>query len=512
MTGWKPVPIPRPFVLVGFKSVLSHGKYFGVEQHHGFPILDVALAVSNSFIRQHMFGALLHQSRYPQQQEAIIAAKETVHWGEFPGAIDKLVEALKHLAQRRVALRMRASPTCLALLAAFDELLCDTFLVAGETHVDSDLDLANRFRLSAVVSESRYKGVWPQYHVSEFAGQLAGSGRSSITLLTSGTEGQPKAVRHTWDTLTRPVRFTGIGSRERWLLAYEPHLYAGLQVILQCLLPGGTLVAADPIGRPDETIDLMLSARVNCASATPSFWRRLILFGAQQRLANVPLRVITLGGEAADQPLLDGLHRMFPQTRLVHIYATSELGRCFSVTDGCEGFPVEFLQQVSSDGIEMKIESDELLVRSANCMLGYDDCFSSSKSQSLSETTQQSLQEWLPTGDLVEVRDRRVLFIGRRTEIVNVGGNKVHPLDVERVLREMPEVLDARVYGRSSSIAGQLVACEIVVKAGTDETSIRQKVISHCTQWLTVFQRPRVIEVVSKITLTKAGKASRKGT
>ena len=459
-----------------------------------------------------MFGALLHKSQHPRQREAIISAKEIVRWGELPDAIDTLVKELSHLHQRRVALRMRASATCLAILAALNELSCDAFLVAGETHNESDGDLADRFELSAVVSEQQQKGPWPQYHVSVFDSDRDGSGKSSVTLLTSGTEGRPKAVRHTWETLTRPVRNTGVGNLERWLLAYEPHLYAGLQVILQCLVHGGTLVVPDQTGGPDEVIDLMLAARVNCASATPSFWRRLVLFGDPRRLLDVPLRVITLGGEAADQPLLDRLRELFPQVRLVQIYATSELGRCFSVTDGREGFPVEFLQQVSPDGIEMHIDGDELLVRSANRMLGYDDSIGESNSQSSSGTVEQSSTEWFHTGDLVEVRGRRVLFTGRRTEIINVGGNKVHPLEVERVIRELPEVLDVRVFGRSSSIAGQIVAGEVVVKPGTDEAKIRQSVIAHCAGRVSVFQRPRVIEIVSKISLTDAGKTSRKGT
>ena len=93
--------------------------------------------------------------------------------------------------------------------------------------------------------------------------------------------------------------------------------------------------------------------------------------------------------------------------------------------------------------------------------------------------------------------------------MINVGGNKVHPQNVERVIRAVPGVADARVYGQPSSIAGQLVACDIVPAAGCDPDELRQNVLAHCAQSLTSYERPRVIQTVPVIETTSAGKTRR---
>ena len=80
---------------------------------------------------------------------------------------------------------------------------------------------------------------------------------------------------------------------------------------------------------------------------------------------------ITLGGEAVDQDLLDRLHAAFPHARLTHIYASTEMGVCFSVRDGKAGFPADYLSDRSLP-CQLRIASDgELEIRSKRAMVGY---------------------------------------------------------------------------------------------------------------------------------------------
>jgi len=184
----------------------------------------------------------------------------------------------------------------------------------------------------------------------------------------------------------------------------------------------------------------------------------------------------------------------------VHIYATTELGRCFSVTDGRAGFPRELLDTPSADGVAMLIREDELLVRSANAMEEYDR-HSGDKAAG---------DDWTATGDLVQVDGDRVLFVGRRSDRINVGGNKVHPIEVERVIRELAEVADVRVYAKSSSVAGQLVACDVVPAEGGDAQALRRRLAEHCLGRLAPHQRPRLVNVVEEIALAGSGKTKRR--
>ena len=239
------------------------------------------------------------------------------------------------------------------------------------------------------------------------------------------------------------------------------------------------------------------------ASATPSYWRWLLLFAPGELLARIPLQQVTLGGEVVDQEVLDRLLATFPGARLVHIYATTELGRCFSVTDGNAGFPTRFLDHVSSDGVELAIRDGELFVRSANAMLAYD------QRSEQSASAMQQVDGWRATGDLVRQDGERVFFTGRRSELINVGGNKVQPVFVEQVVLAVPGVQDARVFAKRSSLVGQLVACDVVAAAGQDGQAVLAAVKARCDEALQPHERPRFLRLTDHIELSAAGKKLR---
>lgn len=429
---------------------------------------------------------------------AVVDRHHSLGWGDLVRATDQYVGLFEHLRHARVALAMQATGTSLAALAAFDELQADLFLFDGRLDIDKQLALASDLQLDAIVTQ--INATEPQ--IVSLSDTCHGSGTSSVTILTSGTTGKPKAAKHTWSSLARPIRRTASPSPQRWLLSYQPHLYAGLQVLLQCILNGGTLVIDDSHGDINALIRLMVERQVEYVSATPSYWRRLFLLGDPTALRSVPLVQITLGGEVVDEVILNLLSDAFPSARIIHIYATTELGRCFSVTDRKPGFPERFLHQVSPDGIALRVDEDgELLVQSANRMLAYDAASAGGVT-----TTADG---WTRTGDLVEIRDGRVLFVGRRTDLMNVGGNKVSPLRVEQILREIPGVGDVRVFPKGSSIAGQLVACEIVPLGTTPVDELRRRIGEHCREHLASHERPRLVTFVDQIELTSAGKTRR---
>ena len=283
------------------------------------------------------------------------------------------------------------------------------------------------------------------------------------------------------------------------MLTYRPHLYAGLQVFLHCLLNQDTLVIPGPGMAVDALLEMMRTAQVRAISGTPSYWRRLVTLGSPGALKAVPLEQITLGGEIADQTILDSLKQMYPAARVVHIYATSELGRCFSVTDGKAGFPAHFLDSASDSGVELKLEGGELYVRTVNAMLSTDQ----------DAGLAPPALDWRPTGDQVEQIGDRCYFVGRRSDHINVGGNKVQPLRVEQVIQTVPGIRDVRVFGRRSSLVGEMVACEFVVEPGFDPEQVKQALQDACRDRLDAHERPRLIQSVAAITLSSAGKKIR---
>jgi acyl-CoA synthetase (AMP-forming)/AMP-acid ligase II len=298
-----------------------------------------------------------------------------------------------------------------------------------------------------------------------------------IGLLTSGTTGRPKTVTHTLRSLSRAV---AVGARHRddvWGLAFNPTHIAGVQVFLQALANGNSLVNLWGIER-EEIVERCHRWGVTHLSATPTFYR-LLLAGEFSLPA---VRSISIGGDAAEESLLKKLRARFPGARLHNIYASTEAGTLL-VSDGDTfALPV--------DG-SVRIAGRRLWVhRSA---LGRFD----------------GAGEWYDTGDAVEVVGKNPLrfrIVGRERNEINVGGEKVNPHEVEAVLGAHSAVAAARVFGRKNSVTGEILAAEIVTR-GTppDEAELRDYLAGR----LPPHKIPRIIRCVERLDLTRTGKLRR---
>ena len=247
-----------------------------------------------------------------------------------------------------------------------------------------------------------------------------------IHLQTSGTTGRPRWAVHGLAGLTARIA-PGKGQGARWLLSFNPGSFAGLQVMLSAMKGGHALIAPPHGSGVGEMAELAAQTGVTHISGTPTFWRAFLMALGDRPLG---LRSATLGGEAADQTVLDAVHDRFPEAHLRHIYATTEAGTVFSVGDGRAGFPRDWLK----DG-ELAISVDDTLT------VGGRD-----------------------TGDVVEILDDRVLFRGRIDAMVNIGGVKVFPETVEAHLLVLPFIQEVRVAARPSPITGHILTADIVLK------------------------------------------------
>jgi acyl-CoA synthetase (AMP-forming)/AMP-acid ligase II len=280
-----------------------------------------------------------------------------------------------------------------------------------------------------------------------------------LVILTTGTTGRPKAARHDWRSLARTVERVAPRPDQRWLLAYGPHQFAGVQVLQHVVASQATLVAPFP-RQPRDGLEALLAGEVTCVSATPTYWR-FLLAEARSREVRLPsLEQITLGGEASPGDLLADLREIFPSARISQVYASTEFGSVASVRDGLPGLAVASLFSETNPTAHLKVEDGELWVRAGAGMLGYVAADT--------DAAPAVEGEWRRTGDLVDVVDGRVLFRGRTTEVINVGGVKVHPLPVEERITALEGVELARVFGRANRLTGAIVAAEVVPAGGTE--------------------------------------------
>lgn len=377
----------------------------------------------------------------------------------------------------------------LAALIALDELGARAYLIPPDRDVSQREALCSTLGLDAVLEERSVPPILP------FARPPGSSGE--IVLFSSGTAGEPKAALHTWASLASQLRVRPGLAGTCWLLGYGLASFAGIQVLLHVLANGGTLVIGE--AGPVEAARLAREQGVSHASGTPSFFRLLLSLAEPADLTALKLVQITLGGEAADQGLLDALRRRFPAAQLTQVYASTELGVCFSVHDGRAGFPAEWLDH-DAHATQLCVVDGELLIRSSAAMRGYLEGGEEVRPPA----------PLFPTGDLVEVRGDRVVFLGRRGLTINVGGRKAFPTEIEAAVLEVAGVRAVRVSALPSSLVGELVRAEIVLEPAVDPDRARRVVLAHCRERLSPHMVPRRLEFVSSLDHTPSHKLARR--
>jgi acyl-coenzyme A synthetase/AMP-(fatty) acid ligase len=323
-------------------------------------------------------------------------------------------------------------------------------------------------------------------------------------LFTSGTSGMPKMVLHTLSSLAGAIKSGGMLAGEVvWSTFYDIRRYGGLQIFLRALLGGGSLVLSSA---GESTADFLARAgshAVTHITGTPSHWRRALMSGAAHRIAP---QYVRLSGEIADQAILDRLRALYPHARIAHAFASTEAGVGFEVEDGLAGIPASYFAPGGS-GVQLKVEDGSLRIRSARTALRY-----------VGDQSAQLIDAdgYVDTGDILELRDGRYHFVGRRGGIINVGGLKVHPEEVEAVINRHPRVQMSLVKSRKNPVTGAVVVAEIVLKpaqGASDSTpesaALKSEILKDCQRALAAHKVPAAIRIVASLDVTPSGKVAR---
>lgn len=322
--------------------------------------------------------------------------------------------------------------------------------------------------------------------------------RTEWVLFTSGTTGVPKLVVHTLATLMGAIDVRQPESPIVWSTFYDIRRYGGLQIFLRAVLNGISLVLSSARESMAEFLDRAAAQGVTHISGTPSHWRRALISPSAQKICPVYIR---LSGEIAGQAILNHLHSFYPQARISHAFASTEAGVAFDVTDGLEGFPVSMIGKRGD--VEMKVEHGSLRIRSTRTA----DRYLNSQTDSLKDEA-----GFVDTGDTVELRHGRYYFIGRRDGVINVGGLKVHPEEVEAVINSHPEVRMSLVRARKNSITGALVVADVVPRsesANKATLELRQDILRFCREALPSYKVPAAINFLSSLEVAETGKLVR---
>ncbi|MFA6596669.1 MAG: fatty acid--CoA ligase family protein [Ignavibacteriaceae bacterium] len=303
-----------------------------------------------------------------------------------------------------------------------------------------------------------------------------------ITLYTSGTTGQPKKITHSLKSISRMVKISDKKKNDVWGFAYNPTHIAGLQVFFQALFNLDTII--NLFGPSSgEILSLIDEYNITNISATPTFYRMLV---PGNRKFN-SIKRITSGGENFNLALFQRMSEIFPNARILNVYASTEAGSLFA--SDCDTFSIK-----EEDAENVKIVEGELLIHKS--MLGISDSF-------------ELEGDWYKTNDMVELlpdRNLQFKFVGRKNEMINVGGYKVNPGEVEEIINNHPGVIVSRVYGRKNSVLGNVLIADVTVgNQGVIEKDLKR----YLQEYLQPFKVPRIINLVDAIEVTRTGKLKR---
>ena len=303
---------------------------------------------------------------------------------------------------------------------------------------------------------------------------------SGLILFSSGSTGKPKAMVHNLDTLIDSFKDKKEKSMNMLVFLMFDHI-GGLNTVFNALCMGACLII--PKIKDAKTIcELIEKYKIMVLPSSPTFLNLILISQEYKNYDLSSLRMITYGTETMPQSLLLKLKEVFPKVKFLQTFGTSETG--ISTTSSKSSNSL-FMKLEDING-EYKIVENELWLRSKTQVLGYLNA-------SMDSFTSDG---WFKTGDLVEVDGEYIKIIGRAKEVINVGGQKVLPAEVESIILEMEEISDCMVYGEKNAITGQTVVCDVVLNKNIE--NIKKRVRVFCKDRLDAYKIPTKVNVVDK--------------
>jgi len=300
-----------------------------------------------------------------------------------------------------------------------------------------------------------------------------------LVLFSSGSTGKPKGVVH--DCAALLEKFLRPGKRKTTLSFLLFDHIGGVDTLFNTLSSGGTLVTT-PARDPDTVCAAIAAHRVHTLPASPTFLNMLLLSGAHLRYDLSSLRLVAYGTESMPASVLARLHEGLPDVTLLQTYGLSELG--VLRTRSREG---TLWVQFTGEGYETQIRDGVLWVRTPTSMLGY-----------LNAPDRFDADGWFCTEDAVEVDGDYLRILGRTSDLINVGGRKVYPAEIEAVLMDLANVRDAAVFGRPNPLTGQIVATRINLSAPEPLDDFKRRMRLFCKDRLPSYKVPVHVEITEE--------------
>lgn len=287
--------------------------------------------------------------------------------------------------------------------------------------------------------------------VSELHTQFLDEKEAGLILTTSGTTAKPKLVLHRFRVILE--KYLKLRTRLTTVLIFPLHHVSGLETLISVISAGGTVIFPSN-NRPETVLKTLANHSADFISCTPSYLKLLLLQPKAKEILN-SLNFINLGGEKTSKADFESFQSCLPSLKLNQAFGTTETTnlRTQSGSDGTFS--------LGQEGEDYLIRDNKLFLRKPKSLVGF-----------LDETS--VVDEWLETGDVVtHTAKGDLVFEGRNSRLITVGGEKVSPEEVEEVLKSHDDVLDAHVFGEENALLGQVVVANVVARGMHEKKVLR---------------------------------------
>ena len=312
----------------------------------------------------------------------------------------------------------------------------------------------------------------------ELLHRLRKRGHPGLILFSSGSTGQSKAALHDIVGMLGKFKVSRHARRTITFLLYD-HI-GGFNTMFYQLSNAGCIVTVQDRD-PDTVLRAVERHKVELLPTSPTFMNLILLSEAYRRYDLSSLKIVTYGTEPMPESTLRRFHELLPHIELQQTYGLSEVGILRSKSRASDSLWVK----LGGEGFQTRVVDDILQIKAESAMLGY-----------LNAPSPFTDDGWFNTGDKVEVDGDYFRILGRHSEIINVGGQKVYPAEVESVVQEMPEVAEVSVYGEKNAIMGQIPCATIRLRQPRDARQFHRELRQFCRQRLQEFQIPVRVRLV----------------
>ncbi|MBD2202773.1 long-chain fatty acid--CoA ligase [Calothrix sp. FACHB-1219] len=429
---------------------------------------------------------LLERFDQSKDAEALIWRDRSLLYGELRELVKFWQESLEEQMIPKgavVALEADFSPNAVALLLSLLQRNCVVALLTAEMKT-SRAELRQIAEVEWIVKIDAEDDVKIEQTGTQATHQLLCQLRDrqhpGLIIFSSGSTGKSKAAIH--DFVLIQEKFQTLRPAQRTLLFLLFDHIGGINTLLHVLANGGCAVI--PLDRSPETVAAAIAKhRVQLLPTSPTFLTLLLLSGVHQQYDLSSLEIVTYGTEVMPQSVLNSLNQLFPHIRFHQTYGLTELGIMRSKSRSSDSLWFK----VGGEGYETRIVNGMLEIKAKSAMLGY-----------LNAPAPFTLDGWYMTGDVVEVDGEWLRILGRKSELINVGGQKVYPAEVESVVQGMEGVLEVSVKGEANSITGNIVTAKIRLTTDESLRDFRTRLRAFCQDKLESYKIPVRVTLVEE--------------